>query len=39
LMVFTGAGQSVTGGPLELAAKALTAPVPAHNAVYVFALP
>jgi alcohol dehydrogenase (cytochrome c) len=39
VMVFTGSGQSVTGGPLELTAKAMGAPVPAHNAVYVFALP
>jgi glucose dehydrogenase len=37
VMVFTGNGQSVTAGPLEV--SNLAAPVTAHNAVYVFALP
>ena len=39
LMVFTGGGQSVTTGPLQVAAKALPSAVTGHNAIYVFALP
>ena len=39
VMVFTGTGQSVTSGPLALTAKAMAPPGPAHNAIYVFALP
>ncbi len=38
VMIYTGNGQSVTS-PLELTTKAMPPPVPAHNAVYVFALP
>jgi alcohol dehydrogenase (cytochrome c) len=39
VMVFTGGGQTVTSGPLTVAAKAMPAPVLGHNAIYVFALP
>ena len=39
VMVFTGGGQSVTAGPLAVAAKAMPSPVIGHNAIYVFALP
>ena len=39
VMVFTGGGQSVTAGPLAVAAKAVPSPVVGHNAIYVFALP
>jgi hypothetical protein len=39
VMVFTGGGQSVTSGPLTVAAKALPNAVIGHNAIYVFALP
>jgi alcohol dehydrogenase (cytochrome c) len=38
VMVYTGNGQSVTS-PLELTTKVMPPAVPAHNAVYVFALP
>ena len=38
VMIYTGNGQSVTS-PLELTTKVMPPPVPAHNAVYVFALP
>jgi alcohol dehydrogenase (cytochrome c) len=40
VMVYTGGGQSVTGGPLAVATeKAMPRPVAGHNAIYVFALP
>ncbi len=39
VMVYTGGGQSVTSGPLDVAAASMPAPVLGHNAVYVFALP
>ncbi len=39
VMVFTGEGQSVTGGPLALAGKAMAPAVRGHSAVYTFALP
>ena len=39
VMVYTGAGQSVTASPLELAGASMPPPVVGHNAVYVFALP
>jgi alcohol dehydrogenase (cytochrome c) len=39
VMVYTGAGQSVTSGPLGLTVGTMAAPVGAHNAIYVFALP
>ena len=39
VMVFTGGGQSVTAGPLAVAAKSVPSPVIGHNAIYVFALP
>ena len=39
VMVFTGGGQSVTAGPLELTPKVMPQPVLGHNAIYVFALP
>jgi len=39
VMVYTGAGQSVTTGPLGLTGKAMPPPVLGHNAIYVFALP
>ena len=39
IMVFTGAAQSATTGPLGLTEKVMPAPVMGHNAIYVFALP
>jgi alcohol dehydrogenase (cytochrome c) len=39
VMVHTGAGQSVTAGPLGLTADVMPPPVGSHNAIYVFALP
>ena len=39
VMVYTGAEQSATTGPLGLAGKAMPPPVFGHNAIYVFALP
>jgi alcohol dehydrogenase (cytochrome c) len=39
VMIYTGNAQSATSGPLEVMPKAVPNPVPAHNAVYVFALP
>ena len=39
VMVHTGAGQSVTAGPLGLTAGVMASPVGNHNAIYVFALP
>ena len=39
VMVYTGAGQSVTTGPLGLTGKVMAPPVIGHNAIYVFALP
>ena len=39
VMVFTGGGQSVTSGPLELAGKSMPPAVIGHNAIYVFSLP
>lgn len=39
VMVHTGAGQSVTAGPLALTRTAMPPPVLGHNAIYVFALP
>jgi PQQ-dependent dehydrogenase (methanol/ethanol family) len=39
VMVYTGGGQSVTSGPLLVAANAMPQPVFGHNAIYVFALP
>jgi PQQ-dependent dehydrogenase (methanol/ethanol family) len=39
VMVYTGGGQSVTAGPLELTEKVLPHPVIGHSAIYVFALP
>jgi alcohol dehydrogenase (cytochrome c) len=39
VMVYTGSGQSVTTGPLELTRNAMPPAVLGHNAVYVFALP
>jgi PQQ-dependent dehydrogenase (methanol/ethanol family) len=39
LMVHTGAGQSVTAGPLGLTTDVMPPPVGNHNAIYVFALP
>ena len=39
VMVFTGEGQSVTGGPLALAGKSMPAAVRGHSAIYAFALP
>jgi alcohol dehydrogenase (cytochrome c) len=39
VMVYTGAGQSVTAGPLGLTTDVMPSPVGNHNAIYVFALP
>jgi len=39
VMVHTGAGQSVTAGPLGLTTDVMPPPVGNHNAIYVFALP
>jgi hypothetical protein len=39
VMVHTGAGQSVTAGPLGLTTSVMAPPVGNHNAIYVFALP
>ena len=39
VMVFTGEGQSVTGGPLALAGKTMAPAVRGHSAIYTFALP
>jgi len=39
VMVSTGRGQSVTGGPLEITPDVIPALVLEHNAIYVFALP
>ena len=39
IMVYTGAAQSATTGPLGLTGNVMPAPVMGHNAIYVFALP
>jgi len=39
IMVYTGAAQSATTGPLGLTGNVMPAPVLGHNAIYVFALP
>ena len=39
IMVYTGAAQSATTGPLGLTSKVMPTPVMGHNAIYVFALP
>jgi alcohol dehydrogenase (cytochrome c) len=39
VMVFTGEGQSVSGGPLGLTQKSMPKAVRGHNSVFVFALP
>ena len=39
VMVYTGAGQSVTAGPLGLTAGVMSSPAGNHNGIYVFALP
>jgi len=39
IMVYTGAAQSATTGPLGLTGNIMPAAVMGHNAIYVFALP
>ncbi len=39
ILVNTGEGQSVTGGPLAVTKGAMPKPVRGHNSVVVFALP
>jgi alcohol dehydrogenase (cytochrome c) len=39
IMVFTGEGQSVSGGPLGLTKNSMSAAVRGHNSIFVFALP
>jgi alcohol dehydrogenase (cytochrome c) len=39
VMIFTGEGQSVTAGPMQLTMKTMPKPVRGHNSVVVFALP
>jgi len=39
VMIFTGEGQSVTAGPMQLTMKTMPKPVRGHNSIVVFALP